>query len=41
MEKETERNANTISEQLLKWPIMTDEEFQFIEEKRKRLNEWK
>jgi hypothetical protein len=39
--KENSKNTNLISEQLLQWPVMTDEEFQFIEEKRKHFNEWK
>jgi len=26
---------------LLSWPVMTDEEYNYIQEKRKHLNEWK
>ena len=39
--EESSQTAKTISDDLLQWPEMTDEEFSRISEKRKHLNAWK
>lgn len=36
-----EKELTPLQKKLLQWPTLTDEELQEIEEKRKRLNEWK
>ncbi|MEO6547734.1 MAG: hypothetical protein ABIN94_07025 [Ferruginibacter sp.] len=38
---ESVKSVLPLSEQLLNWPEMTDEELNLIEEKRKHLNSWK
>jgi hypothetical protein len=44
MKKEKKTDSKELTEfqkYLLSWPIMSDEEYQYIQEKRKHFNKWK